>query len=151
MKFITASPNITQKIGGPDPFNIKIISVIASVIVTPLCYIYNLSLTTGIFPTLLKTAKVVPIFKKGEHSNISNYRPISLLSAFSKIFESIVSQRLHIFFNKFNVLYNYQYGFRKFHSTKLALIDVMEDILKIFECKEYAVGLFLDLSKALMQ
>ena len=88
------------------------------------------------------------MYKKGEHSNVCNYRPISLLGIFGKIFESINCCRLHQFFNKFNVLYKYQFGFRKDHSTKVALIDSMDEIFKILDRKEYAVGIFLDLSKA---
>jgi len=70
---------------GPDVFNAKLISDIEPAIVTPLCYIYNLSLQTGSFPSALKIAKVIPIYKKGDQLNVGNYRPISLLSIFSKI------------------------------------------------------------------
>src|SRR6267154_267671 len=115
---------------GPDVFNARLIFDIEPAIISPLCFIYNLSLSTGTFPTDLKIAKTIPIYIKGDHSTMGNYRPISLLSIFSKILESLVSSRLTSFFTKFNVLYEYQFGFRSNYSTKLALINSIDDILK---------------------
>ena len=74
---------------GWDCFETKVIKEIKTIIVEPLVYICNLSISTGIFPYELKLAQVVPIFKAGDDEFFSNYRPVSILSVFSKIFEKI--------------------------------------------------------------
>src|SRR3989441_996634 len=133
---------------GPDEFNVKLIDEFEFFISAPLCHIYNLSLTSGIFPSVFKLAKVVSIYKKGDHSSLSNYRPISLLSTFSKMFESIIDKRLRSFLTKNNILYNYQFGFRPHYSTKLALIDSIDEIYKLLDNRFYVAAIFLDLAKA---
>ena len=106
---------------GRDGFSAKFVYDYRDIIVSSLCYIFNLSLDTGIFPSALKIAKTIPIPKTNDNkSSLSNYRPISLLSIFSKIFESLFSARLSSFLNKYNILYDHQYGFRPKYSTKLA-------------------------------
>ena len=75
--------------------------------------IFNKSLEEGNFSNLLKIAKVIPIYEGGNNDNLVNYRPISLLSIFDKIFEKIVYNRLQSFITKNKVLYKFQYGFRK--------------------------------------
>ena len=133
---------------GPDVFNANFIYSIKHYITIPLSYIFNLSINTGEFPSKLKEAKTVPIFKKGDSMLASNYRPISLLSIFSKIFETIVSSRLTSFLTKYNILYEHQYGFRSNHSTTLAVLDSVDEILTNLDKKHYVVGVFFDLSKA---
>ena len=70
-------------------------------------------ITTGIFPDAFKVSKVTPIFKKGDCSLMSNYRPISLLPTISKIFERVIHDQMYEYFNEFNLLAEQQYGFRK--------------------------------------
>ena len=79
---------------GYDGIPIKILKLDVPYILSPLTYLCNLMISTGIFPTRLKFAEIKPLHKKGEKSNISNYRPISLLTSFSKIFEKIIFTRL---------------------------------------------------------
>jgi retron-type reverse transcriptase len=114
----------------------------------PFAYIINLSITTGIVPDNIKVAKVIPIFKKDNPAMFSNYRPISILSSFSKFFERIVYNRIVDFIDKKNILYMHQYGFRRHHSTHLAMSHVVENITSAFDRKEFIMGIFLDLSKA---
>ena len=102
----------------------------------------------GIFPQILKTAKVVPIHKSGSKSDVSNYRPISLLSTFSKIYEKIMYSRLTSFFDKNNVIYPRQYGFRSQHSCEHALLDAQNTILSTLDKKQIALLLLIDFSKA---
>ena len=113
----------------------------------PLTHI-NLSLQSGIVPDQLKIAPVIPLFKSGEDGLISNYRPISILPVFSKLFEKVVYKRLINYLDSNNILFNKQYGFRKNHSTLLALLDLVDKITSAIDEKKYTVGIFLDLSKA---
>ena len=87
---------------------------------SPLTYIFNCALSTGTFPTCMKYSIVKPLFKKGEKSNLSNYRPISLLTSFSKIFEKIIYTGLYTHLVTHNILVREQYGFRDNSSTQKA-------------------------------
>ena len=82
------------------------------IIMGPICHLFNLSFRTGFIPTILKTAKIVPIFKAGETDNFKNYRPISLLSSFSKLLVKVAANQIMKYLNKFKLLYEHQYGFR---------------------------------------
>ena len=83
-----------------------------------LCHNINLSLRTGIFPDCLKLARVTPIPKGGDLTNAGNYRPISVLLIFSKIFEKVVYKQLYTYFEQNNILNEHQYGFRKHYSVE---------------------------------
>ena len=85
--------------------------------INPVFHILNLSFNSGVVPLQFKIAKVIPIFKAGDKASPDNYRPISLLSAFSKIMEKIVASRLLMFLNENNILSKWQFGFRGGHST----------------------------------
>ena len=102
----------------------------------------------GVFPDLFKIAKVIPIHKKGSKVEVSNYRPISLLSNISKIFEKLMHSRLYKFLEKFNCLYDLQFGFRTKYSTTHTLIDITETIRKALDENKFACGVFVDLQKA---
>ena len=91
---------------------------------------------------------MTPIYKKDDPHEISNYRPISILSSISKIIEKIVYNRLYEFLNKNKLLNPNQYGFRKNHSTDLALVQIYDKITNAMANTEHVIGLFLDLSKA---
>ena len=98
----------------------------------PLAYILNLSFSTGIFPDKLhelKVARVVPIFKKRDKTVPGNYRPISVLPVISKLFEKLVNTRIDFFVVEQNyIFYEHQYGFRHGYSTKLSLINLINQI-----------------------
>jgi hypothetical protein len=105
-------------------------------------------MSSGIFPSSLKIAKVIPVFKNGDHSNFSNYRPISILPSFSKIFEKIIVERLNHYINSNNLHFDNQFGFRKNHSTYMAVHSLTNTISAALDHNELAVALFIDLSKA---
>ena len=109
-----------------------------------MAYLFNLSFTPGVFPSLLKTAKVVPVFKKDSKLGYSNNHPISLLSNIEKILEKLRNKRLHTFLNKNNVIYNLQFGFRQQYSTSHALINITENIRKALD-GNIGCGVFVDL------
>ena len=135
---------------GPDRISSKLLKKILPIIITPLCHIFNLSLKTGYIPTILKTAKVVPVFKSGDKHDFTNYRPISLLSSFAKLLEKIVSKQVFGFLYKHRILYKHQYGFRKGHSTSHPLVHFLDKIHSALNKNdvEYTISVFLDLKKA---
>ena len=136
------------KAPGNDNIPMGVVKSSIDIISRPLAYIVNLSLSYGIVPDEMKIARVIPLYKAGDRSRLTNYRPISILPSFSKYLERIVYNRLINFINKFHILSNNQYGFRKNYSTSLALISLCDRISAAIDRKEYSVGIFLDLSKA---
>ena len=117
-------------------------------IVEPLCHIFNLSLASAIYPQPFKLAKVIPVFKKGDPDKCNNYRPISILPCISKILERIVYNQLYNFLIKYNIIIPCQYGFRKLHSTDLAILDLYDKVSNALSNNQYVVGIFIDLTKA---
>ncbi len=113
-----------------------------------LTYTVNLSLKHSIFTDHLKKAKVIPVYKAGNRCDINNYRPVSILSAFSKIYEKIIANRLINYLEKNNLLIKNQHGFRASHSTESAVLHFVNNVYKYLEEKYYVFGVFLDLSKA---
>ena len=134
-----------NKAPGPDNIGPKLIKFVAGEICNPLQYIYNLSFEQGIIPDKLKLAKVIPVFKSGDPTLPSNYRPISLLDIFDKLLEKLMVTRLCRFLQQNNILYEYQFGFRQHYSTTFALIDVVDDIYKDLDNNETGIGIYLDL------
>ena len=92
--------------------------------------LFNLSFMTGVFPLVLKTAKVVPVFKKDSKLHYSNYHPISLLSNVGKICTKLMYKILYTFLNSNNIIYNLQFKFRQQYSTSHALVNITENIRK---------------------
>jgi len=133
---------------GDDGIGPQLIKDNKNLLCEPLVYLYNLSLFNGVVPDKLKTAKVVPLFKKGDRCRMENYRPISLLSIFNKILEKLVYKRVYHFLDKKGVLYKYQFGFRKKFSTSLALLEVMDYCYKNIDDGNKVLGIFFDLQKA---
>ena len=116
--------------------------------IMPLTHIINKSLKEGVFPSELNLAKVVQIFKAGATNKITNYRPISVLSFFSKVFEIIIYHKLIEFMDHNDILYCYQSGFRQRHSTQQAIITLVSKITSCLDCGDLMIGIFLDLKKA---
>ena len=81
----------------------------------------------------MKLARVIPIFKSGSKSDLSNYRPISILPVFSKALERIIYDRTFKFITKYNILFNKQFGFRKGFNTSLALTDLTNKIVDLLK------------------
>ena len=145
LDIITALP---IKSTGPASVPIKLLKLVADIIVVPLCRIINLSFTTGVFPDILKVAKVIVLHKGGSTQDMNNYRPISLLSIFDKIIEKLMHARLYEFLELHNVLFLNQFGFRKFHSTSHSLVEITEVIKESIDNGRYGCGIFIDLKKA---
>ena len=116
--------------------------------IEPLTCLINRSFKDGIFPSELKLARVVPIFKCGDSTALSNYRPISILSFFSKIFEKLLYKGLLNFLDANDIIYKHQFGFRERHSTQQAIITLVEKITGAWDSDDMVIGVFLDLKKA---
>ena len=128
--------------------NMSIIKIVIDDIVEPFAFICNKSFETNIFPNEMKIAKVVPIYKGGDKTIFTNYRPISLLSQLSKILEKLFMNRLDKFIDKCNILNKGQYGFCTNMSTSFALIELVEEITKSTDNKQGTIGVFIDFERA---
>ena len=126
----------------------RILKIAKTVISTPLMEITNNSILQGTFPEKLKLAKVVPVYKSDDATDPNNYRPISLLSIFNRIFEKLVYKRLKSFLEVNDVFYKSQYGFREKHSTQHAILDIVNKIQSNMDKGMYSCGIFIDLKKA---
>ena len=133
---------------GPFSIPTGILQSLKANLCHPLTAIINMSFITGIYPDQLKTAKVIPVFKKGDKLLVSNYRPISLLSNINKIYEKLVYKRLYSFLNIHNCIYELQFGFRAGHSTNHALFSLTEKIRVALDTGNFACGIFVDFQKA---
>ena len=91
---------------------------------------------------------MIPLYKKDDNKLFGNYRPISLLSSISKIFERVAFNQLYDYFTSNGLLYESQYGFRKLHSTELAALEFTDRISQELDAKKIPFSIFLDLSKA---
>ena len=117
-------------------------------LIKPLTLIINQTINTGIFPEQLKISKVKPLFKKGDSTLFSNYRPISLLPSISKIFEYVIFKQLITYLNTNNLLFPQQFGFRPAHSTELAALKLVNNIISGLNDHKAIQHLYIDLSKA---
>ena len=133
---------------GLDELSNKMLKLIKDVIAPPLTIIINHMLNTGIFPDKLKISKVIPLFKKGDDKLFSNYRPISLLSSISKIFEKFIFIQVSKYFEINNLIFNNQYGFRKKYSTEIAALHLIDCLNFQMDQMKIPLNIFLDLSKA---
>ena len=137
-----------NKSPGYDDISFNVIKHIYEYICIPLKHIFQLSVSQGIFPDSLKIAKVTPIFKSGEVTNLSNYRPISVLPCFSKMLEKIMYNKIYQHLRDNNLLYNKQFGFQKNNSTDHAIMQLYDQVCNAFEENKFTLGIFIDLSKA---
>jgi hypothetical protein len=127
---------------GLDGFKVKIIKKIISQVAIPLSNIFNISFQNGIFPEILKNAKVTPIHKADDKCLINNYRPISVLPLFSKILEKLMYKRVMLFVDKHKILSDNQYGFREKHSTYMALINMIDKVSSEMDNEKFSIGVF---------
>ena len=133
---------------GHDGINNKIIKLSQPVISVRICSLFKQCVKSGYFPQGLKVAKVIPLFKGGLKDSLENYRPISLLSSLSKIFERIIFNRMYNFANKQKILYEKQFGFQKKKSCVDALIEFTEFIREGWDKKLVGQSCLVDLKKA---
>ena len=133
---------------GSDNIPARFVKDAAAVLTKPITYIVNLSIRSGSVPGTLKDARVVPLFKKNKRSDVSNYRPVSVLSVVSKLLEKSVYVQLEGYLLKNNLLYEFQSGFRSRFSTDTCLA-YLTDFIRYQTSKDLYTGMILlDLQKA---
>lgn len=133
---------------GEDEVTVRLLKYISNEVAGPLAHIINLSFSTGVFPSKLKTTDIKLIHKKGDKNEINNYRPIALLSNISKIVERIIYNRLIAFLEKCDALSSFQNGFRKGKSTVRAVYQALIEIVESQNKNQTTLMACLDLSKA---
>ena len=137
-----------NKTTGLDEIPPKTLKLSASIVAPSLTYIFNLSLTTGIYIDDWKRARVTPIFKSGDRKQCANYRPISILPAVSKVFEKEVFRQVYGYLTENCMLSKFQSGFRPKHSTVTALIQMCDEWLENMDNGKLNGVIFLDIKKA---
>ena len=137
-----------SKACGPNSIPTNLLNEFLESLIGPLKSIINMSLIEGVFPNINKEADVRPSYKIGDRTRCENYRPISLLSNVSKKFERIMYSRLEDFLKSTDVLYKFQFGFRKQYFTNHALLSIVEKIRSALDKNMYSCGVFIDLEKA---
>ena len=138
----------SKKSSGVDGVTSYLVKSIKNKISPLLTFLINKSIHSGVFPKKLKIAKVIALHKKGEKSLFSNYRPISLLPCFSKVFERILHDQIYSFFEINKLFSETQFGYRKKHSTDHAAITLFEKIINRLDKGFHSYVIFMDLSKA---
>ena len=139
---------LQNKGSGPASIPLDMLKFVANIIIIPLCNIINLSFSSGIFPDALKIAKVIPLHKGGSTLDLNNFRPISLLSIFDKIFEKIMHKKLYNFLIIHDILFHNQFGFQKNKSADHSMIEISEKIKESIDNGKFGCGIFIDLKKA---
>lgn len=137
-----------NKASGVDKISAVVLKLIAAYVTSPLTYVLNLCVDKGYWPISLKKSEIIPIFKGGDKHDMTNYRPISLISNIAKIFERLIYNRLVNFFEKNNILANNQFGFIGKRGTNDALIKVSEFIYENIDKSKPTIATFLDFKKA---
>jgi hypothetical protein len=138
----------SNKATGLDGIPSRFVKDAAPIISGPISHIVNLSIIQGSVPDSLKLARVTPLYKKSDKTQVGNYRPVSILSIISKIFERVIYDQLQGYLNDRKLLYNFQSGFRKGYSTDTCLMH-LSDYLRFNLDKGHMVGMvLLDLQKA---
>lgn len=137
-----------SKAVGHDDLRTDVIKKNAYIIAKPLAHALNLSLVQGSFPDILKKSVVKPLHKKGTKTDMGNYRPVTIVPIFSKIFEKVMYNRLISFLENNNVITEHQHGFRKSRCTSLATFKLVKSVMDAIDNHIPATVLFMDMSKA---
>lgn len=137
-----------KKSVGFDGVSTVVIKFVSDVIASPLSHIFNVCISSGIFPEKLKTVIIKPVHKKNDKEDISNYRPVALISIFSKIFEKIIYESIYTFLIKNDILCEEQKGFRKNKNINMAIFDLLKVIMTNMDKKNPICAIFTDMTKA---
>lgn len=137
-----------NKAPGSDGIKAEILKEIVEEISAQLSFLINKVIDTGICPSAFKTAIIKPLFKKGDKTEPSNYRPISIISNLAKVFEKILKVRINNYTKKYNLISDRQYGFQQHKSTQDAIAFLTSQISQALDKSKPSLCVFLDLAKA---
>ena len=140
--------NFKNKSTNIHTYSARVLKYVSNIISPLLAEIINKSLCSGYFPSMFKTARVIPLHKGGSKNDLNNYRPISILPLMSKIFEKIVYKQLYCYLEHFNLLSPAQFGFRSNRSTVQAVMDHLEYVYNNLDEGNSVLSIFMDFSKA---
>ena len=121
------------KVSDHDLISHNMLKITAKSVCQPLALLFNMSLEFHVYPSVWKSAIVLPLFKKGNRNEISNYRPVSLLSTVGKVFERVVFKHMYNFLRDNDLFYKNQSGFLPKHSTVFQLIEIYDNICKALD------------------
>ena len=138
-----------SKSSGPWGVPVTILKTIRDYISEPLAFLVYETFASGNFPEKLELARITPVFKKGSRFDKDNYRPISVLSNVSKLFEKAMYHRLYSYLEELKILYPLHFGFREKCSTTHALISITDSIRQSLDNNEFGCGIFIDLKKSI--
>lgn len=133
---------------GRDRISVRLIKVCYEYVNRPMVHIINTIFESGIVPDHFKESIVSPVYKSGNRTEKTNYRPISVVNNFSKIFEKALKCRLQEFLNKYNIISNNQFGFKTNSSTNDAIYKLTSTVNKYLHENKKCIAVFLDLAKA---
>ena len=137
-----------KKSTGPDKIPPKLVKIAADILDSPLSEIINDSLRKNSFPEEAKVANVPPIFKKDSRTQKANYRPVSILNVFSKIFERWINDKMEPYINE--TLSIFISAYRKHYSSSHVLLRLIEEWKRNLDNKKFVGAILMDLSKALI-
>ena len=137
-----------DKAAGPDSIKPVVLKRLKTEIAPVICLLFEKTLQTGQLPSDWKKAQVCPLFKKGDKTEPSNYRPISLTCILCKVMEHIIASNLSKHLNKHNILYELQHGFSEKRSCETQLIQLVEDLGRQLSLGKQTDLILLDFSKA---
>lgn len=133
---------------GHDEVSTKILKYVASSICEHLSHILNLCIVTGTYPDDLKVSVVKPLFKKDNRELLECYRPVALLSIFSKIFEKYINDKIYNFLEKHNILAYEQKGFRKNKTINMAIYNFIKNVITNMDNKRPVCAIYCDMTQA---
>ena len=145
-KFMCTLPNKFSR--SPDGIPSAVLRSLSFELCTPLYYLFRQSLDTGTCPSLWKSADITPVYKKGDASLASNYRPISITPAICRLFERILADSINYHMHAHNLITDSQYGFVKGRSTELQLLNCTNIWIKSMDQKLFTDTVYIDLAKA---
>jgi hypothetical protein len=140
--------SIKTRATGTDEVSINMIMPILEILLPCLTNIFNSSIISTVFPSCWKQALVTPVPKQRRPTDVTHFRPIRILTVFSKALDKLIYDQIVIFLNRNSLFDNFQSGFRRCHSTTTALLRISEDIRLSFGYKKCTILVLLDFSKA---
>ena len=144
-KIILKSENKSSML---DEIPISVFKHIVDLVSPLFSNMFNESILTGTFPSIFKTSRIRPVFKRGDNRSLGNYRPLSITPFISKLFERLMYVRINNFLSKYELLCPHQFGFRANHSTSDVILEYLNNVYESLNSGRKMITVFIDLSKA---